>query len=370
MNVDYDDDVRTLKEHARKLLEGRDALGLARQRLDRVGDDPGRALWQELGAQGWCGVQIDPEHGGLGMGMVALCGLAEEFGRLLPPVPFASSVYGFAQAIALAGNAGQQARLLPAIAGGSAVGTLALTEGPGAPFAAPPLARVEAGLLHGVKLPVADGLVADHAVVLADAPEGPSLFLVDLHGAGVARSPVSTLDPLRADARVEFHGSPAELLGAAGDGVALATRILARYAVPLAFEAIGGADACLEMAVAYAKARYAFGRPIGSYQAVKHRLAEMYVKNEMARSNAYYAAWAADHDDAGFEKAVAAARIAAGDAFWFAVKEAIQLHGGIGFTWEVDCHLYYRRSRRLAVSAGSAAWWGERLAQVLREEAA
>jgi alkylation response protein AidB-like acyl-CoA dehydrogenase len=124
------------------------------------------------------------------------------------------------------------------------------------------------------------------------------------------------------------------------------------------------------MAVAYAKTRFAFGRPIGGYQAVKHRLADIYVKTEMARSNAYHAAWAADHDPGALESAAAAARIAASEAYWYAAREIIQLHGGIGFTWEMDCHLFYRRARHLAVIAGAPDWWRTRLADRLRQEAA
>lgn len=369
MNVDYDEDTRALMEHARRMLEARDATGAARQVLEN-GSTHSAALWNELVEQGWCGVGIDTAHGGLGMGMVPLCGLAEELGRVLAPVPFASSVYGFAQAVAIAGDAEQRARLLPDIASGARIGVLALSEGPGAPLAGPIDARVEGARLTGTKLPVSDGLIGDMVVVLASTAAGPGLFVAELGHAGVTRTVVSTLDPTRPAARIDFKDVPVEPLGDARHGRALAARILARYAVPLAFEAIGGADACLASAVEYVKGRYAFGRPIGGYQAIKHRLADIYVKNEMARSNAYYAAWAADNDPVAFENAAATARIAAGDAYWFAAKEAIQLHGGIGFTWEMDCHLFYRRARQLAAAAGSADWWRARLARNLREEAA
>ncbi|QNA86644.1 acyl-CoA/acyl-ACP dehydrogenase [Sphingomonas sp. So64.6b] len=370
MNVDYDEDVRALMDHARKLLDARGAIDAARRVLETAGDTHATGLWRELGAQGWCGVAIDDAHGGLGMASVALAGLAEELGRSLAPVPFASSIYGFAQAIALAGSETQRAALLPEIASGALIGTLAFTEGPGTPFAAPPTARVERGRLHGTKQPVTDGAIADWAVVLAATADGPGLFVVGLNDPGVTRRSVSTLDPTRPAARLDFADVPVEPVGRTGDGVALAAQILTRYAVPLAFEAIGGADACLEMAVAYTRTRFAFGRPVAGYQAVKHRLADIYVKNEMARSNAYYAAWAADHDPAVFESATAAARIAACEAYWFAAKELIQLHGGIGFTWEMDCHLFYRRARHLSTAAGAPDWWRARLADQLRQVAA
>lgn len=370
MNVDYDDDTRTLMDHARRLLDGRDAIGAARRVLETEGATHDADLWAEIGEQGWCGVAIPEGDGGLGLGMVALCALAEELGRSLAPTPFASSIYGFAQALSLAGSVEQRARWLPRLAAGAAVGTLAFVEHPGAPFAGPVTARVADGRLSGTKLPVADGLIADSAIVLAAGDPGPSLYLVDLSAPGVARAPVSTLDPARPAARLAFNDVPAEPVGAPGDGIALATRILERQATALAFEQIGGADRCLDEAVAFAKGRYAFGRPIGGYQAIKHKLADMYVKSQMARSNAYYAAWAADHDPAAFPAAAAAARIAATDAYWFAAREAIQVHGGIGFTWEMDCHLHFRRARQLAVAAGAPAWWRQRLAALLQAEAA
>jgi alkylation response protein AidB-like acyl-CoA dehydrogenase len=153
----------------------------------------------------------------------------------------------------------------------------------------------------------------------------------------------------------------AQRLGAAGEGFVLIEKLFDRAAVLLAFEQCGGADKCLEMAKAYALERYAFGRVIASYQAIKHKLADMYVKNELARSNAYYGAWALNTNAPEMPVAASAARIAASEAFWFASKENIQTHGGIGFTWEMDCHLYYRRSRQLSLVAGAPRVWKERL---------
>ena len=205
------------------------------------------------------------------------------------------------------------------------------------------------------------------------AKEGgqPGLFLVDLAGAGVTRETLKTLDPTRGAARLTFAGAPAERLGEAGEGLALVEQVLDRAAVLLAFEQVGGADRCLEMAKDYALERYAFGRPIGSYQAIKHKLADIYVKNELARSNAYYGAWALNTGAAELPMAAAAARIAACEAFWFAAKENIQTHGGIGFTWEMDCHLFYRRARQLGLVAGGAKGWKERLvSQLERRNAA
>src|SRR6201999_3453363 len=159
--------------------------------------------------------------------------------------------------------------------------------------------------------------------------------------------------PSRGAAKLTFSGAAAERVGGAGEGLEIVEDVTNRAAVLLAFEQVGGADRALEMAKDYALHRYAFGRPIASYQAIKHKLADMYVKNELARSNAYYGAWALNTDAPEMPIAASAARIAASEAFWFASKENIQTHGGIGFTWEMDCHLYYRRSRQLSLVAGA-----------------
>ena len=188
----------------------------------------------------------------------------------------------------------------------------------------------------------------------------PGLFLVDPAG-GVTREALQTLDPTRDAARLTFAGAAAERLGAPGEGFALLEQVMDRAAVLLAFEQCGGADRCLDMAKAYAMERYAFGRGIASYQAIKHNLADIYIKNELARSNAYYGAWALNTSAPELPVAASAARIAASEAFWFASKENIQTHGGIGFTWQIDAHLYYRRSRQLSLVAGAPRVWKERL---------
>jgi alkylation response protein AidB-like acyl-CoA dehydrogenase len=218
-----------------------------------------------------------------------------------------------------------------------------------------------------VKLPVADGDVADFAVVLAREAAGPTLCLVDLHGAGVTRERIATVDPTRSHARVTFANAPAERLGAAGQGWGLVERLLDRAAVLVAFEQVGGAQAALEMGRDYALGRFAFGRPIGSFQAIKHKLADVYVAVELARSNAYYGAWALSTGAPELPVAAAAARVAATEAFYQAAKENIQTHGGMGFTWEFDCHMYYRRAKLLALSLGSARRWKHTLITRLEE---
>jgi alkylation response protein AidB-like acyl-CoA dehydrogenase len=371
MDFDYSDDQKFLKTEARKFLDAACTSAVVRGVLD----DPARSydepLWRKITQQGWLGAAIPEQYGGLGLGQIELCAIAEELGRACAPVPFASTVYFLAEALVIAGSEEQKAKFLPKIAAGEVIGAFATSEGPGAYSEAGIQARVEGGKLTGVKIPVTDGDVAHQVVVLAKEAGRPGLFLVDMTAAGAARETLKTLDPTRGAAKLTFAGAAAERLGAPGEGAALAEAVMDRAAVLLAFEQLGGADRCLEMAKGYALERFAFGRQIGSYQAIKHKLADVYVKNELARSNAYYGAWALSAGAAELPIAAAAARVASSEAFWFAAKENTQTHGGMGFTWEVDCHLYYRRSRQLALVAGAPGLWKERLvSQLERRNAA
>ena len=361
MNFDFSDDQKFLKSEARKFLDANCGAAKVRAVLDDEGKAYDQALWQAVAAQGWLGAAIPEEHGGLGLGHLELCVIAEELGRAVAPIPFASTVYFLAEAVLLAGDEAQKAAILPKIAAGELIGALATSEGPGVLTGGSVKTTVAGGKLSGVKIPVTDGDIAELCLVIAKENGKPGLYLVDLNGAGVTREAVKTLDPARDAARLVFKDAPAERLGAAGEGFALLEQVNDRAAILLSFEQCGGADKCLEMAKAYALERYAFGRVIASYQAIKHKLADMYVKNELARSNAYYGAWALNTNAPEMPIAASAARIAASEAFWFASKENIQTHGGIGFTWEMDCHLYYRRSRQLSLVAGAPRVWKARL---------
>jgi alkylation response protein AidB-like acyl-CoA dehydrogenase len=365
LDFDYTDDQRALKGEARRFLADVSPITVARSVLDDPARGHDEALWARIGEQGWCGAAIPEAYGGLEFGYVELCALAEELGRAVAPVPFASSVYLFAEALLLAGSEEQKSELLPEVAAGSLIGTIALSEAPGALTADRIATRYANGTLTGTKIPVIDGQSAGKAVVIAQGAEGPQLVLADLSGPGVAREPVSTVDPTRGAARIAFDNAPAEPLGAPGEGLALLSRIQDRAAVLIAFEQLGGADRCLEMARDYALERYAFGRPIGSYQAIKHKLADVYIRNEVARANAYYGAWALSTSDVELPLAAAAARVSACAAYWLASKENIQTHGGIGFTWEADCHFFYRRARHLGLVIGSPREWKRQLAGCL-----
>ncbi len=358
MNFDFSPDMGSFRDSARRLLRARGTLGLARAALDGSGAE-GDRLWQELAALGWLGAAIPEEYGGTGFGYEALCVLAEEAGRHLLPLPLASTVMLAAEALLLLGTEDQKTRWLPGIANGSVRGTLALAEGPGLPGADGIAATVEGGRLSGRKWPVADGLGARLIMVVARSEREVGCFLVDAAAGGVTRTALASLDGARPQARLDFSGVAAERLGAAGWSQVEA--VLDRAAILLAFEQLGGAAACLEMATAFARERHAFGRAIGSYQAIKHKLADMFIASELARSNAYGAMMALAAGSADLALAAAAARISATEAYSLAARENIQTHGGIGFTWQSDCHLYYRRARGLAAGLGTLPYWKNRL---------
>jgi alkylation response protein AidB-like acyl-CoA dehydrogenase len=371
MNFDFSDEQKQLRDEARRFLTEKCPPKAVRAVLDGNASYD-RELWKGLADMGFLGVAIPEEFGGAGAGHLELCVIAEEIGRSLAPVPFSSTVYLAAEAIQLAGSEAQKRKWLPAIASGSAVGTLALFEGRGNP--SPQAIKLSAsnGMLEGVKKPVPDGAVADFAIVAArTASTGRetdiSLFLVDLSSDGVETKPLSNVDPSRGQAEISFRNCTAEPLGPANEGWSLLTRLLDRAAVLLAFEQVGGADRALEMGRDYALDRIAFGRPIGSFQAVKHMLADMYVSATLARSNCYYGAFALSTNASELPEAAAAARISATQAFQHCSKNNIQVHGGMGFTWEFDCHLYYRRSNALALALGSQSYWEDALIEAMRK---
>jgi acyl-CoA dehydrogenase len=373
MNFDFSHDQKVLRDQARKFLAEHASSTLVRRILDT--DTPYDAeLWQGMGEMGWMGTAIPETYGGAGFGYLELCVIAEELGRSLAPAPFSSTIYLAAEALLGAGSEAQRKRWLPRIAPGQAIGCFALAEGPQAAAPGNVSARAHNGRLSGAKVPVLDGDVADFAVVAArtsdDDDRGLSLLLVDLKGPGVNRTTVPTVDPTRSHARITFSDAPVEPLGAPGEGWRLAERLLDRAAVLVAFEQVGGAQAALDMAREYALGRFAFGRQIASFQAIKHKLADMYVAVELARSNVYYGAWALSKDAPELPVAAAAARVAASEAYFHAAKENIQTHGGMGFTWEFDCHLHYRRAKLTGLMLGSAPRWKDLLIARLEARAA
>lgn len=364
------DEEALIRASARRFLEARFPVAANRAALDAPPTALDRAGWRAIAEQGWLGLTIAEAHGGMGLPVTHLCVVAEEMGRALAPLPFMPTMALFAPAIARFGNADQQARWLPRIAAGEVAGVLAISEGPGSALGQKPRTRVADGLIEGTKLPVLDGVAADAAIVLARDGRGRSLFLVEMAQPNVAVEPLQSIDASRPPARLRFDGAKAERLGAAGAGPAMLEDLLIRAAVPLAFEQIGGAARCLETATDYARERYAFGRPIGSFQAIKHKLANLYLRLQVARLNAEHAALSLHQQGPDLALAAAAARVSACEAYWLAAKENIHVHGGIGFTWEMDCHLFYRRSKLLAVTYGGASEWQARIAAQLLENAA
>ena len=371
MNFDFSDDQKQLRDTARKFLAEKCPPKAVRAVID--GKAPyDRDLWKGLAEMGLLGVAIPEAYGGTGAGHLELCVVAEEMGRALAPVPFSSTVYLAAEALLLAGSEAQKQKWLPQIASGEAIGTLALFEGKGNP--SPQAIRLAAsnGTLDGVKKPVADGAIADFAIVAACTGSSGretdiSLFLVDMKAGGVEAKPLANIDPSHGQAEVTFKKCKAEPLGGASEGWSIVSQVLDRAAVLLAFEQVGGADRALEMGRDYALDRIAFGRPIGSFQAIKHMLADMYVSATLARSNCYYGAWALSTNAGELPEAAAAARVSATQAFQHCAKNNIQVHGGMGFTWEFDCHLYYRRANATALSLGSMSYWEDALIDRMRK---
>jgi len=361
MNLEFSEDQKFVQHTAREFLAKNAGLDVCRKVLEAkdAGHDP--SLWKGVAEMGWLGAVVPEQYGGAGLGYLELVLIAEEIGRALAPIPFSSSVALCTEALLRFGSEAQKKQWLPRLASGEVIGTFAFAEGPGDADVASLATRFAGGKLHGTKLPVFDGASAGLAVVVAQGERGPVLALADLSAKGVTRTAIESFDPSRSLARIELADAPAELLGDAAGGAAQVAALLDRAAVVFGFEQLGGATRALEMTREFAMGRYAFGRPIASFQALKHRLADLYAKIEIARSNGYYAAWALSSGSDELPLAACSFRAAASDAFETAAQEMIQIHGGVGFTWEYDCHLFYRRARWLAASLGSASRWRDRL---------
>lgn len=356
MNFDFSDDQKLLRKTAAAMLKEHASFARVRKAMD-AGDGIDRALWKLMAEQGWQATAVPEAYGGSGFGYLELVQLAYEIGYSVAPVPFSSSVYLCTEAILLAGSDEQKKKYLPKLASGESIGALAVAEGAGQARIESLACTLEGEKLRGTKTPVTDGMVADVAVVVV---KDGSLALVDLRGAGVTRTKLTSMDGTRSHATLTFDGASAERLGKQGEAARILDELYDRAAVLMAFEQIGGAARAMEMARDYANTRYAFGRLIGSFQAIKHRIVDMFVNNEGAVSNSYHAAWALENGT-DLPVAAATARVAATEAFEFASRENIQVHGGIGFTWECDAHLLFKRSKLLALALGSATEWRDKL---------
>ena len=370
MNFEFGDDQNMLREQARGFLQDNCSMKVVRNALESEKPfDPD--LWRKVAEMGWTSTVIPEAYDGLGLSYLELSVIADELGRAVAPLPFSASVYLATEAILHYGSEDQKQSWLPRLASGEIIGTFAIAEGMGA-TTPKKLQTSGPSEITGQKVAVADGDIADFVVIVcrSDNGDGASLSIVDLKQDSVAIETITTIDPSRSHATLTFKAATGEPLGKEGEGWAATQNILNRAAVLLAWEQTGGSDAALEMAKEYAMGRYAFGRPIAGYQAIKHKLANMYVKNTLARSNCYYGAWALNTNAPELPIAAATARVAGIQAYYFASKENIQTHGGMGFTWEFDCQFHYRRSKLLSLTIGSEAQWQDKLITALESDAA
>ena len=347
-----------LRNQARRFLD-------AELPLDRIlawSSDPARidrGLWKRMAELGWTGLTVPEAHGGLGLGAVDLIVLLEEFGRSLCPLPLASTDLAVAALVAL-GTSAQQATWLPKIAAGDVVATLAVLEASDVATENGIATRATAAggdvVLEGTKLFVPDGQHADLLLIAAREGQGASLFAVPTDTPGVTVNPLVVVDATKPAAEVQLAGAkvPASArLGAVGDAWLVLARLLDRQTITHAAEMVGAADAALRMAVEYAKVRQQFGSPIGRFQGVKHRCAEMLCDVESARSLVYYGAWALDSAPDQVSMYAAMAKALASEALDQAGEECVQIHGAIGYTWECHAHLFYKRGRQSHVWLGA-----------------
>ena len=366
MNLDFSDDQKLLQEEAKKFLTKEDALKINRAVMDsdKTYD---QELWNKIVGLGWTGIRIPEEYQGLGLSHLELCVIAEELGRQVAPVPFSSSVYLFTETLIEFGSEEQKNSILPKLVTGDVIGTLAIAETNSAPSKDNISVALKDGKLSGTKIAVPDAEVATHAVVVAKNGDNVSLCVVDLNSDDVDITVQRNIDESRGYYSVSFNGANAEIIGDEESGWSNLEKIMDHAAVLFSFEQIGGAQASLDMANKYAKERYAFGRPIGSFQSMKHKLADMYVALTLAKSNSFYGAWALSSNAAELPTAAATARVSATKAFQLCSQENIQTHGGNGFTWEYDCHMFYKRSKVLSLNLGSLPSWREKLIKSLEQ---
>jgi alkylation response protein AidB-like acyl-CoA dehydrogenase len=377
MDIGFTEEQELLRDIARKFLDSECPTKFVREMMatdDAVTDQ----FWRQLADNGWLGITYPEDAGGSGLGLVDLVVLMEEIGRAVMPGPYPATVLLGGAAIAAAGSAEQRREWLPRIATGEVKATLAVTE-PNARWDAAGItatAREARGgsAISGTKMFVPDAHLADVLVVAARTRDGStmedgvSLFLVpkDMPGLGVRRLP--SIDETRKLCEVTLDNVAvpgSALLGELHGGWAPLQQVIDRAAVALSAEMCGAAQRVLEMTVEYAKLRVAFGKPIGSYQGVKHKCADMLVEIENAKSLTYYAAWAVDEGAADAPLAVSMAKAAASDAGRKVCAAGIQLHGGIGMTWEHDLQLYLKRAKADEVAFGDASWHRERVAQLM-----
>ena len=367
MNFAFSEEQEELRKMVRSFLEAKSSETAVREQMEtEKGYDA--AVWSQMaGEMALQGLAIPEEFGGQGFSFIELGVVLEEMGRALLCAPYFSSVVLAANALLQSGDEAAKKAYLPGIASGETLATLATTE---------PSGRWdEAGItieakgsgsdftITGTKSFVLDGHTASLIIVAARTAKGVSLFAVEGNAKGLTRTALSTMDQTRKQAKLEFNGTPAKLIGAEGAGGAILSKVNDLAVVALAAEQVGGAHKVLEMAVQYAKDRIQFGRPIGSFQAIKHKCADMLLEVESAKSAAYYGMWCAAEMNEELPSVASLAKAYCSEAYFHAAAENIQIHGGIGFTWEHPAHLYFKRAKSSELIFGDPTYHRELLAQ-------
>lgn len=357
----FTDEHQELRKTVRSFLEKRsDEKAVRAVMMTETGYDP--EVWRQLAEElGLAGLIVGEEHGGAGFGPVELLVAMEEMGRALLCAPFLGSSVFAARALVECADDAAKRELLPRLADGSCIASVAYAE-PNGRWDLAGIGMKAGAMLDGEKTLVLDGHVADVLLVVARGPAGLELLRVDGAAKGLERSAIPPLDLTRRIARVRFAGTPAQRISS-GDQTANLERVLAFVCAALAAEQVGGAQKCLELATGYAKTRLQFGRPIGSYQAIKHKCAEMLVAVEFAKSAAYNALFGAAAGEPDFVESAAMAKAYCSEAYFRAAADTIQIHGGMGFTWEASPHLYFKRAKASELLFGDAAYHREALAR-------
>ncbi len=367
MNFAFSEEQEELRKVVKDFLNAKSPESAVREQMEtETGYDP--AVWSQMGEQlGLQGLIIPEEFGGSGYSYVELIVVLEEMGRRLLCAPYFSTVVLAANTLIHSGDDAAKAAYLPGIASGETIATVAFTEQNGRwdeeGITIEASGSGDSWTISGEKMYVLDGHVANLVIVAARTGAGVSLFAVDGDASGLTRTALSTMDQTRKQARLQFENTPAKLIGTEGNGWSVLSTVLDLAAVALAAEQVGGAQECLEMAVQYAKDRVQFGRPIGSFQAIKHKCADMLLEVESAKSAAYYAGWCASEMNDELPSVASLAKSYCSEAYFHTTAENIQIHGGIGFTWEHPAHLYFKRAKSSELLFGDPTYHRELLAQ-------
>jgi alkylation response protein AidB-like acyl-CoA dehydrogenase len=367
MNFAFSEEQEELRKTVRAFLDQKSPETEVR-RLMETDDGYDPAVWKQMGEQlGLQGLVVPEEFGGHGFSYVELGVVLEEMGRALLCAPYFSTVVLAGNTLIHSGDDAAKKDYLPGIASGETIATLAFTEPSGkwdeAGITMEATKKGDGWALNGTKSFVLDGATANLVLVAARTGKGVSLFAVDGDASGLTRTSLSTMDQTRKQAKLEFSATPARLIGAEGDGWKTLSTVLDLAAVALAAEQVGGAQKVLDMSVEYAKVRIQFGRPIGSFQAIKHKCADMLLEVESAKSAAYYGMWCASEMNDELPSVASLAKAYCSEAYFHAAAENIQIHGGIGFTWEHPAHLYFKRAKSSELLFGDPTYHRELLAQ-------